>query len=258
MSSLVTPCSDITVLHDAYIKVMNKLAMLQSSFTSSSHRRVHSLSTIHFGQRSKWFFFQYGHTLEFLSWGYFKGLSSGRSRITTYLSLGLLFMASAVLYVFPLLWLQVASGVTVTSKQQFMLREDCGIQCWFLCSIWNKFSRHCSSFLSSSVPLEDTARWRIKQKIWWRSGMKRPVVTGKGRAWDSNWGEGKTQSLKAKSTGVCQCLSLGCVKMHPDNPFITVYLGIRIVWKGNHEVEYISILPAAQISKLNEASSSSS
>lgn len=97
----------------------------------------------------------------------------------------------------------------------------------FRFSTLNSFTHHCSSFLSSFVP-RGHSEVENKAKIWWKSEMKRPVVTSRGREADSSWGEDKPSYWKGKH-GCFSVLVIHWCENAFWHPFITVYLGIRIV-----------------------------
>lgn len=142
----------------------------------------------------------------------FKGFSSSRSRTMIDLSLGLPSTVWAALYALSLFWLQVASGVTLTSKQQLRLREHNAdpILTFHMKHVYPPlfllFELLCSP--------EDLTGWRIKQRC--DGGLR-----WKGQLWHAKdggktaFGE-KTKPSHWREKLGCLCLSLCCVEMHPD------------------------------------------
>lgn len=139
----------------------------------------------------------------------FKGFSSSRSRTMIDLSLGLLSTGLSC----SLFWLHVASGVTLTSKQQLRLREHNAdpILTFHMKQVYLPlfllFELLCSP--------EDLTGRRIKQRC--DGGLR-----WKGQLWHAKdggktaFGETKTKPSYWREKLGCLCLSLCCVEMHPD------------------------------------------
>lgn len=155
----------------------------------------------------------------------FKGFSSSRSRTMIDLSLGLLSTGLSC----SLCALSFLTTCGLRCHVDFKTAVEAeGTQCWS-----HSYFPYETSLPTTVPPLRAPLFPRgldgeeNKAKMWWRTEMKRPVVTRKGRREDSIWGDkDKTQLLKGKAwVFVFVTLLCGNASWHP---FITVYLGMRI------------------------------